>query len=121
MTQEEFTKQYSRLTNVHPSYYSSQEKMATIWSYVKDLDADWLRKLCDKIVLSTRPVGDQFDIGLGALAEKRAIKASELTNNIVRMSDYVNGISNDGLDKALKEAGLSSVSELFNKQNKRGS
>ena len=119
MNDLEFQIQYKRIKECHPFIYGSKEKMETIWKFVHDMDEPWFRKMVDNICAAPDARSEKYDIGAAVVGEKRARKSAEFAENVVKMSDLVNGrISEKGLGNVLEQYGASNLVEAIERSRK---
>jgi len=115
MKKEEFEVQYKRLSDVHPMKFNTPEKMKTTWEFVKDLDSDWFRRLCDRVVMHPR---GEVDIGEAALGEKRALKSAQFAEDVSNATANWNRVSKDGLSNVLEKYGVTTLHSAIEKSKK---
>lgn len=118
MEKPDFREQYKRLSDVHPKQFNSGEKLNTIWEHVKDLDQDWFRRIVDNVVMSNDPWHERHDIGEAAKGERRARKAQELADGVIKLTENRTGISETGLTEVLNHLGVKSLSEAIEKRER---
>lgn len=116
MTVQEFNEQYQRLADCFPNKFSNLSKLETVQRYVLDMDASWFRSLVDRIVMT--PHGD-LDIGEAVAGERRSRAMKRFADDATRALQVTKSqMSGDGLEKALKIFGSSSLAEAVEKSQK---
>ena len=118
MTQEEYQIQYTRLQDVHPFVYKSQEKMQTIWKFVHDMDASWFQNIVDNICAASDARLEKYDIGQAVIGEKRARKSAKFAEDICEATKNWKNITDDGLSHVLGKYKAKSLLEAIGMSRK---
>lgn len=118
ITDPEFREQYKRLVEVHPHYFSSKEKMDTIWEHVKTLDVDWFRRQVDNIVMAVDIRSEKYDLGYAARQERNARRSAEFAKAVSDAADAWKRVNGQGLESILEKYNSGSLVEAVDKSRK---
>ena len=113
MTPAEFKKEYDKLVQVYPRDFESTFIEIAIGKYIMDLEPRWWATLVNRIILSRNPRLDIEDVARGERLARQKVRD---TNALIAMSEKMHkGISEAGLDNALKSFGANSLLDAIKK------
>lgn len=116
MNDLEFSEQYKRLQVVHPNYFGTQEKMATIWHFVGDMDVRWFKSLVDRIIMANR--ADKIDIGEAVANERRNRKSVAFAEAVSAATKTWANMTEKGLENVLEKYKATNLLEAVRKSQK---
>lgn len=111
MTKDEFWQCYKVLNKKYPEKYPLQDpaNQLLFFNMVKDLDVRWFNRVIARAVLMNNPKFDFLAAAAGELRSRReTIKTEKLVNSEIN-------ISNDYLERHLKNLGVNSLVETLKK------
>ncbi|MGZ3742751.1 MAG: hypothetical protein ACXVB1_00085 [Pseudobdellovibrionaceae bacterium] len=118
MAQAEFETQYYYLWSRYPNFYDSGRK-GKLYEVVKNMPLDWFKDRVSKLINRGKPEFDWTQSVKSALAEKRHDENFEKFK--AEQQALIDGATGITYEQLLKENGVSSFSELFNKRPGRSS
>jgi hypothetical protein len=108
MTLAEFEFQINRLKATFPNQFPD-ERVVTIFSFVKDLDAKWFQKVCSHMIMVSNP---RLDISEAARNERNAKAAQQFTEDVVAAHEKMKArMTDEGYSSALQKFNASNLLE----------
>lgn len=113
MTKIEFLTEYKRLIEEYEIIFKSKNRMALIEGAVMPLSHKWWKSVVDRVIITNNP---KFDIYEAARSENASINSINRTRETIEAFEYLcQGVTDEGLRKALNAFGAKSIWEAISK------